>query len=120
MSHQPESSTITIKEATSASKTRSVGKVTFAAPMGGGSGALKRGTAILDFILRLAAIATSLAAAIAMGTTNQTLPFFTQFFQFQAQYDDFPAFSYASSFSTSLALVTILHEKNSAILVIDC
>ncbi|CAN4100781.1 unnamed protein product [Withania somnifera] len=29
-----------------------------------------------------------------MGTTDETLPLFTQFFQFQASYDDLPAFSY--------------------------
>ncbi|KAK4482726.1 hypothetical protein RD792_009893 [Penstemon davidsonii] len=29
-----------------------------------------------------------------MGTTDQTLPFFTQFFQFQASYDDLPAFTF--------------------------
>ncbi|XP_042023877.1 casparian strip membrane protein 3-like [Salvia splendens] len=29
-----------------------------------------------------------------MGTTHQTLPFFTQFFQFQASYDDLPTFTF--------------------------
>ncbi|KAH6793642.1 hypothetical protein C2S52_004119 [Perilla frutescens var. hirtella] len=29
-----------------------------------------------------------------MGTTDETLPFFTQFFQFQASYDDLPAFTF--------------------------
>ncbi|KAK6944070.1 Casparian strip membrane protein domain [Dillenia turbinata] len=54
----------------------------------------KRGVAIFDFVLRLCAIAAALGATIAMGTTDQTLPFFTQFFQFQASYDDLPAFSF--------------------------
>lgn len=52
----------------------------------------RRGIAILDFVLRLCAIVASLAATITMGTTDQTLPFFTQFFQFQASYDDLPTF----------------------------
>ncbi|KAF8397938.1 hypothetical protein HHK36_016864 [Tetracentron sinense] len=54
----------------------------------------KRGIAIFDFILRLFAIAAALAATTTMGTTDQTLPFFTQFFQFQASYDDLPAFTF--------------------------
>ncbi|KAJ6924075.1 hypothetical protein NC652_017395 [Populus alba x Populus x berolinensis] len=29
-----------------------------------------------------------------MGTSDETLPFFTQFFQFQASYDDLPTFQY--------------------------
>ena len=53
----------------------------------------KRGVGIFDFILRICAIAASLAAATAMGTTSQQLPFFTQFFQFKADYDDLPAFT---------------------------
>ncbi|KAJ9699557.1 hypothetical protein PVL29_008243 [Vitis rotundifolia] len=55
---------------------------------------LKRGLAIFDFILRLSAIGAALAATATMGTTDQTLPFFTQFFQFQASYDDLPAFTF--------------------------
>ncbi|XP_052184587.1 casparian strip membrane protein 3-like [Diospyros lotus] len=57
-------------------------------------GGWKKGVAIFDFILRLCAIAATLAAATTMGTTDQTLPFFTQFIQFQASYDDLPAFSF--------------------------
>ncbi|KAA8544283.1 hypothetical protein F0562_022295 [Nyssa sinensis] len=57
-------------------------------------GGWKKGVAIFDFILRLCAITAALAAAATMGTTDQTLPFFTQFFQFQASYDDLPAFSF--------------------------
>lgn len=55
---------------------------------------IKKGLAIFDFILRLLALAAALAATATMGTTDQTLPFFTQFFQFQASYDDLPAFTY--------------------------
>nr|XP_043612334.1 casparian strip membrane protein 1 [Erigeron canadensis] len=57
-------------------------------------GGYKRGLAIFDVILRLAGIATALAAAIAMGSTEQTLPFFTQFFQFKAEFDDLPVFTF--------------------------
>lgn len=66
-------------------------------------GGWKRGVAIFDFILRLCALIAALAATIAMGTTDQTLPFFTQFFQFQASYDDLPAFTYASLICSSKA-----------------
>ncbi|KAM7522572.1 hypothetical protein LguiA_012474 [Lonicera macranthoides] len=57
-------------------------------------GGWKRGVAIFDFILRLSAIGAALGAATIMGTTDQTLPFFTQFFQFQASYDDLPTFTF--------------------------
>ncbi|XP_073146321.1 casparian strip membrane protein 3-like [Henckelia pumila] len=53
-----------------------------------------RGVAIFDFILRICALVAALAAATTMGTTDQTLPFFTQFLQFQAQYNDFPTFTF--------------------------
>ncbi|XP_071700784.1 casparian strip membrane protein 1-like [Rutidosis leptorrhynchoides] len=55
---------------------------------------LKRGFGIFDFILRICAIAAALAAATAMGTTSQQLPFFTQFFRFKADYNDLPAFTF--------------------------
>ncbi|XP_041025094.1 mitochondrial fission protein ELM1 isoform X2 [Juglans microcarpa x Juglans regia] len=57
-------------------------------------GGWKRGVAIFDFILRLGAIVAALAAASTMGTSDETLPFFTQFFQFQASYDDLPTFQF--------------------------
>ncbi|GAA0139201.1 dehydrogenase [Lithospermum erythrorhizon] len=57
-------------------------------------GGAKRGLAIFDFVLRLGALVCAMAAAITMGTTDENLPFFTQFFQFQAEYDDFPTFQY--------------------------
>ncbi|KAF5473898.1 hypothetical protein F2P56_005848 [Juglans regia] len=57
-------------------------------------GGWKRGVAIFDFILRLGAIVAALAAASMMGTSDETLPFFTQFFQFQASYDDLPTFQF--------------------------
>jgi len=58
-----------------------------------GGGMMKRGMAIIDFVMRLFALAAVLAASIAMGTTEQTLPFFTQFFQFQAKFYDLPSFT---------------------------
>ncbi|KAH7851500.1 hypothetical protein Vadar_012536 [Vaccinium darrowii] len=57
-------------------------------------GGMNRGLAIFDFILRLVAIVATLASAIAMGTTDETLPFFTQFIQFRAEYEDFPTFTF--------------------------
>ncbi|XP_059655057.1 casparian strip membrane protein 2-like [Cornus florida] len=62
-----------------------------AAPKGGRN---KKGLAIFDFVLRLGAIAATLAASVTMGTSDQTLPFFTQFFQFSAGYDDLPTFQF--------------------------
>ncbi|EYU26727.1 hypothetical protein ABFS82_04G210700 [Erythranthe guttata] len=57
-------------------------------------GGWKRGVAIFDFILRISGLVAALAATTTMGTTDETLPFFTQFFQFQASYDDLPAFTF--------------------------
>lgn len=55
-------------------------------------GGYKRGISIFDLILRISAFASALAAMVAMGTTEQTLSFFTELFQFQASYDDLPTF----------------------------
>ncbi|KAI4378536.1 hypothetical protein MLD38_016003 [Melastoma candidum] len=65
-------------------------------------GGWKKGAAIFDFVLRLGAMVSALAAAAAMGTSDQTLPFFTQFFQFQASYDDLPTFQF---FVVAMAIV---------------
>ncbi|XP_030448946.1 casparian strip membrane protein 1-like [Syzygium oleosum] len=62
----------------------------------------RKGIAIFDFILRICAIVTALATAASMGTSEETLPFFTQFFQFQASYDDIPAFEF---FVIAMAIV---------------
>ncbi|XP_022133169.1 casparian strip membrane protein 1 [Momordica charantia] len=59
-----------------------------------GTHRMKRGLAIFDFVLRIGALAAALAAAAAMGTSDETLPFFTQFFQFEASYDDLPTFQF--------------------------
>ncbi|CAI9777396.1 unnamed protein product [Fraxinus pennsylvanica] len=53
-----------------------------------------RGASILDFILRIVAVIGTLGSAIAMGTTNETLPFLTQFIRFRAKYDDLPMFTF--------------------------
>ncbi|KAJ7974386.1 CASP-like protein [Quillaja saponaria] len=55
---------------------------------------MNKGVAILDFILRLVALVGTLASGIAMGTTNETLPFFTQFIRFRAEYNDLPTFTF--------------------------
>uniref|UniRef100_A0A7N0U0X4 CASP-like protein n=1 Tax=Kalanchoe fedtschenkoi TaxID=63787 RepID=A0A7N0U0X4_KALFE len=54
----------------------------------------KKGLSVFDFIIRLCALVTSVAAAASMATTEQDLPFFSQFLQFQAGYDDFTTFSF--------------------------
>ncbi|BFG38549.1 casparian strip membrane protein 1 [Prunus yedoensis var. nudiflora] len=57
-------------------------------------GGMRRGMAIIDVVLRIGAIMAALAAAAIMGTSDQNLPFFTQFFQFEASYDDMPSFQF--------------------------
>lgn len=78
-------------------------------------GGWKRGVAIFDFILRICALVPALAAAAAMGTTEETLPFFTQFFQFQASFDDIPTFTYFPCiplfFSKTKSFSTFLMSK---------
>lgn len=53
---------------------------------------MKRGLSIMDFILRIIAGVATLASAVAMGTTDERLPFATVFVQFRAEYDDLPSF----------------------------
>ncbi|XP_020089258.1 casparian strip membrane protein 1-like [Ananas comosus] len=54
----------------------------------------RRCLAAFDFLLRICAFGPTLAAAISTGTSDETLSFFTQFFQFHANYADFPAFTF--------------------------
>ncbi|KAI3502495.1 hypothetical protein L1887_30591 [Cichorium endivia] len=51
-----------------------------------------KGISLMDLILRIVGVVGTLGSSIAMGTTEQTLPFFTRFVRFNAQYDDFPSF----------------------------
>lgn len=94
-----DSTTIDVSESSAIAK----GKAPLIAVTKQETGGWKRGVAIFDFILRLGAIVAALAAASTMGTSGETLPFFTQFFQFQANYDDLPTFQYVI-FHLSLSL----------------
>lgn len=92
-----DSTTIDVPE-TAARSTSSKGKspaVMVAAPLPR-PGGWKKGIAIFDFVLRIFAMACALAGAAAMGTSDQTIPFFTQLFQFQASYDDLPTLQYVN------------------------
>ncbi|RDX58493.1 hypothetical protein CR513_62188, partial [Mucuna pruriens] len=51
-----------------------------------------RGLSIMDFILRIIAAVATLGSAVAMGSTNETLPFATPFIRFRAEFDDLPSF----------------------------
>ncbi|XP_050230552.1 casparian strip membrane protein 5-like [Mercurialis annua] len=55
---------------------------------------VKRGVYIPDFILRVVALVTTLASAIIMATTNETLPFATRFIRFRAVYYDLPTLTF--------------------------
>ncbi|XP_023887026.2 casparian strip membrane protein 3 [Quercus suber] len=55
---------------------------------------MNRGVSILDFILRLVAVLGTLGSAIAMGTTNETLPFVTRFTRFRAEFKDLPTLTF--------------------------
>ncbi|KAK4281690.1 hypothetical protein QN277_013152 [Acacia crassicarpa] len=90
------STSVDVPESSNVEKGRGV---TVAAARPGGT---KKGLAIMDFILRLGGIAAAISAAAIMGTADQTLPFFTQFFQFEASYDSFPTFEF---FLISMAIV---------------
>src|ERR1044072_8079109 len=101
------STTIDVPES---SKVPKAGKpVLVATPRPGG---WKKRTAIMDFILRLGAIAAALGAAATMGTSDQTLPFFTQFFQFEASYDSFTTFQYVACIQLCTFYITF-HNSNS-------
>ncbi|GJN39940.1 hypothetical protein PR202_gb29094 [Eleusine coracana subsp. coracana] len=56
--------------------------------------AIGRCLALIDFVLRVAAFGPTLAAAISTGTADERLSVFTDFFQFHARFDDFPAFTF--------------------------
>ncbi|KAM0961648.1 hypothetical protein FF1_021020 [Malus domestica] len=50
--------------------------------------------AVLDFTLRVVAVLGTLASAIAMGTSRETLPFATRFIRFRARYKDLPTLTF--------------------------
>ena len=54
---------------------------------------VNRGMSVLDLFIRIIAIIATLGSAIAMGTTYETLPFFTQFVRFKAKFNDLPTFT---------------------------
>ncbi|KAL4376397.1 hypothetical protein GQ457_02G041170 [Hibiscus cannabinus] len=84
-------------------------------------GGLKKIMEILDFVLRLAAIIAALIAAATMGTSNETVSFFTRFFRVQANYDDLPTFQFFVIamtilvgylvISLSFSVVTMIHPN---------
>ncbi|KAI3779196.1 hypothetical protein L2E82_08783 [Cichorium intybus] len=87
-------------------------------PMPAGS---NKGISVMDFVSRLVGIAGTLGAAIAMGTNEETLPFFTRFVSFSAEYDDFRAFrlfvivnAIASAYFVLTIPLSIVHIMRSA------
>ncbi|XP_004292551.1 PREDICTED: casparian strip membrane protein 1-like [Fragaria vesca subsp. vesca] len=102
---QPESSSSRSKQAAAKGEAYQVMRVLASDPKHDhdkGAG-VKKGVAVLDFILRLGATAAALGATVAMASSEQTLPFFTQFFQFSAGYDDLPTFTF---FVIAMAIVS--------------
>ncbi|WVZ73700.1 hypothetical protein U9M48_021981 [Paspalum notatum var. saurae] len=73
-----------------------------------GSRAAGRGLAVVDLILRFLAVIATAGSAIAMGTTNQTLPFFTQFLRFKAQYSDLPTLTFFVVVNSIVAAYLVL------------
>lgn len=51
-----------------------------------------KGLSLIDFVLRLVGAVSTLGSTIAMATTGQSLPTFSQFIRFRAHYQDFPTF----------------------------
>lgn len=100
-----DSATVDVPESSSAAK----GKAPLIGVPRREKAGYKKGIAIFDFILRIGALVCTLAAATAMGTSDETLPFFTQFFQFQASYDDLPTFQYVNLLVEILSFITFTH-----------
>ncbi|KAL8172355.1 hypothetical protein V2J09_024159 [Rumex salicifolius] len=53
-----------------------------------------KGVSLLDLVLRVVALIATFASAVAMASTSQTLPFFTQLLRFRARYTDLPTFKF--------------------------
>ncbi|KAJ1273549.1 hypothetical protein BS78_06G289900 [Paspalum vaginatum] len=77
-----------------------------------------RCVALIDFVLRIAAFGPTLAAAIATGTSDETLSVFTQFFQFRARFDDFPALLFFMVANAIAAGYLVLSLPFSAVVVL--
>ncbi|GJN01274.1 hypothetical protein PR202_ga18527 [Eleusine coracana subsp. coracana] len=75
------------RDAPVASAPRKTGRIPFFRRADRGS----RCVALIDFVLRVAAFGPTLAAAIATATADETLSVFTEYFQFRARFDEFPA-----------------------------
>ncbi|XP_056861622.1 casparian strip membrane protein 5 isoform X2 [Raphanus sativus] len=88
-------------------------------------GLMSRRIAIFEFLLRIIAFFNTISSAILMATTNETLPFFTQFIRFHADYNDLPALTFfvvanavamggllASGASSAAAIVYLAHNGN--------
>ncbi|OVA08972.1 Uncharacterized protein family UPF0497 [Macleaya cordata] len=69
---------------------------------------VNRGLSIIDFILRIFALMGTLGSAIAMGTTSETLPFFTQFVRFKAEYNDLPTFTFFVAANAVVSVYLVL------------
>ncbi|OEL35209.1 hypothetical protein BAE44_0003775 [Dichanthelium oligosanthes] len=78
-----------------------------------GGRAASRVLAVLDLILRFVAMIATVGSAVAMGTTNQTLSFFTQFLRFKAQYDDLPTLTYVHRLFQPIGKSDCIHFKSS-------
>ncbi|CAK9186071.1 unnamed protein product [Ilex paraguariensis] len=78
---------------------------------------VNRGVAVLDFIFRIIAIIATLGSAIAMGTTDESLPFFTQFIRFRAKYNDLPMFT-SREIRMKHVLIPRECDKNKAITIV--
>ncbi|KMT06728.1 hypothetical protein BVRB_7g158890 [Beta vulgaris subsp. vulgaris] len=94
-----------------------IGKVVARENSNDGAG-VKRGVGVIDFVVRLIALATALAATVVMGTTDQTLPFFTQFFQFRARYYDLPTFTYFVIANAIVAAYLVLSMPFSIVTIV--
>ncbi|GAA0163103.1 dehydrogenase [Lithospermum erythrorhizon] len=75
-----------------------------------------RGLSIGDFALRIVAAISSIASAVAMAKTHQSLPSFTQFISFRAEYKDLPTFQFfvvvngiISAYLVISMLISIFH-----------
>ncbi|OEL29785.1 Casparian strip membrane protein 1 [Dichanthelium oligosanthes] len=77
-----------------------------------------RCVALIDFVLRIGAFGPALAAAIATGTSDETLSVFTQFFQFHARFDDFPALLFFMVANAIAAGYLVLSLPFSAVVVL--